>query len=72
MKKQLFNLDVEYTFRGTFVVRAQTPMEAREMVGARCGMTIGGGIHTTLDEKDVDWKFPVHPKMEIKSIKSKR
>lgn len=37
------------------------------MVTRDCGLVLGGNIHTTLDDDDVDWEFDVHPDMQILS-----
>ena len=75
MKK--IEVKVRYLFEGTYTVAADDRNEARTMVTRDCGLVLGGNIHTTLDDDDVDWEFDVHPDMQIisyteKEKKSKR
>ena len=75
MKK--IEVKVRYLFEGTYTVAADDRDEARTMVTRDCGLVLGGNIHSTLDDDEVDWKFDVHPDMQILSYteqenKSKR
>ena len=75
MKK--IEVKVRYLFEGTYTVAANDRDEARTMVTRDCGLVLGGNIHTTLDDNEVDWEFDVHPDMQILSYteqenKSKR
>ena len=75
MKK--IEVKVRYLFEGTYTVAADDRNEARTMVTRDCGLVLGGNIHTTLDDDDVDWEFDVHPDIQILSYtengnKSKR
>ena len=63
MKK--IEVKVRYIFEGTYTVAADDRNEARTMVTRDCGLVLGGNIHTTLDDDDVDWEFDVHPDMQI-------
>ena len=38
------------------------------MVTQDCGLAMGGNIHTTLDDDEVDWDFGIHPDMQILSM----
>ena len=69
MKK--IEVKVRYLFEGTYTVAADDRNEARTMVTRDCGLVLGGDIHTTLDDDDVDWKFDVHPDMQILSYTEK-
>lgn len=69
MKK--IEVKVRYLFEGTYAVAADDRNEARTMVTRDCGLVLGGNIHTTLDEDEVDWKFDVHPDMQILSYTEK-
>ena len=53
MKK--IEVKVRYLFEGTYTVAADDRNEARTMVTRDCGLVLGGNIHTTLDDDDVDW-----------------
>ena len=69
MKKA--EVKVRYLFEGTYTVAADDRNEARTMVTRDCGLVLGGNIHTTLDDDEVDWKFDVHPDMQILSYTEK-
>lgn len=69
MKK--IEVKVRYLFEGTYTVAADDRNEARTMVTRDCGLVLGGNIHTTLDDDDVDWEFDVHPDMQIISYTEK-
>ena len=69
MKK--VEVKVRYLFEGTYTVAADDRNEARTMVTRDCGLVLGGNIHTTLDDDEVDWEFDVHPDMQILSYTEK-
>ena len=69
MKK--IEVKVRYLFEGTYTVAADDRDEARTMVIRDCGLVLGGNIHTTLDDDEVDWDFDVHPDMQILSYTEK-
>ena len=69
MKK--IEVKVRYLFEGTYTVAADDRNEARTMVTRDCGLVLGGNIHTTLDDDEVDWDFDVHPDMQILSYTEK-
>ena len=63
-----YDVRVRYAFEGTYTVVAEDHDEARQMVSEDCGLVLGGNIHTTLDDEDVDWNFGVHPDTQILSV----
>lgn len=69
MKK--IEVKVRYLFEGTYIVAADDRNEARTMVTRDCGLVLGGNIHTTLDDDEVDWEFDVHPDIQILSYTEK-
>ena len=69
MKK--IEVKVRYLFEGTYTVAADDRNEALTMVTRDCGLVLGGNIHTTLDDDEVDWEFDVHPDMQILSYTEK-
>ena len=69
MKK--IEVKVRYLFEGTYTVAADDRNEARTMVTRNCGLVLGGNIHTTLDDDEVDWEFDIHPDMQILSYTEK-
>ena len=70
MKK--IEVKVRYLFEGTYTIAADDRNEARTMVTRDCGLVLGGNIHTTLDDDEVDWEFDVHPDMQILSYTEKK
>ena len=69
MKK--IEVKVRYLFEGTYTVAADDRNEARTMVTRDCGLVLGGNIHSTLDDDEVDWEFDIHPDMQILSYTEK-
>ena len=69
MKK--IEVKVRYLFEGTYTVAANDRIEARTMVTRDCGLVLGGNIHSTLDDDEVDWEFDIHPDMQILSYTEK-
>ena len=69
MKK--IEVKVRYLFEGTYTVASDDRNEARTMVTRDCGLVLGGNIHTTLNDDEVDWEFDVHPDMQILSYTEK-
>lgn len=70
MKK--YDVKVRYAFEGTYTVAADDRDEAKRMVNEDCGLVLGGNIHTTLDDEEVDWDFGIHPDMQILSVSQGR
>lgn len=63
-----YDVRVRYAFEGTYTVVAEGHEEAKQMVSEDCGLVLGGNIHTTLDDEDVDWSFGMHPDMQFLSV----
>lgn len=66
-----YKVNVRYIFEGTYTVAAENREEAETMVTEDCGLVLGGNIHTTLDDDDVDWNFGCHPDLQVLSIRQK-
>lgn len=65
-----FDIRTRFIFDGVFEVKAKNGKEAIEKVEKHCGLVIGGDIHSTLPEDEIDWEFNVHPEKRI--LKAKR
>lgn len=63
-----YRLQTHFVFSGYFDVEADSITEAKRKITDHCGLVMGGHIHTTLPDEDVDWDFSIHPDKEIKSI----
>jgi hypothetical protein len=59
--KRNYAVKTRFVFSGVFYVKAGSKAEAKEYVEKHCGLVIGGDIHSTLSDEDVNWDFPVHP-----------
>ena len=59
-----YRVPVTYKFEGYFDIEADNEAEAVEFASKHCGLTIGE-VHSTLNDEDVDWNFPVHPEEEF-------
>ena len=51
-----YRVNTRFVFSGVFEVEADSRTEARELVMKECGLVMGGSIHTTLDDEEVDWE----------------
>lgn len=60
-KKQVYTVPVRYVFRGEFKIKTSSKAQAEEYVREHCGLVLGGKIHSSLPEDEVDWEFDVHP-----------
>lgn len=67
-----YRVKTRFVFSGEFIVDANSRAEAKEMVQRECGLVMGGNIHTTLTDEEVDWDFDTHADKEIGRITIKR
>ena len=65
-----FTVPVSYTFLGHFEIEADSPEQAEEYAEKHCGLVIGGDIHSSLPDEDVDWDFDMHPEKTIGEAES--
>ena len=70
MAKYIVN--TKFVFSGVFEVEADSLDQARDIVMNDCGLVMGGDIHTTLDDEEVDWDFNIHPETIIGRIIKKK
>ena len=77
MKKIVYRVRTQYVFEGVFEVVAESREEARQKVIQNCGMVMGGNIHSTLPDEEVNfpsdalnnsWAFDKHPNTRIDRI----
>ena len=64
MEKE-FEVDVSFTFKGKFFIKAESQEQADEYAEKHCGLVLGGDIHSSLPDEDINWDFPVHPEKTI-------
>jgi hypothetical protein len=60
----IYSVKTRFIFTGTFLVRAESKAEAKNLVEENCGLVLGEGPHSSLPSSGVDWDFPVHPEKE--------
>ena len=68
MKKRVYRVQMQYIFEGVFEVVAESREEARQKVIQNCGLVMGGNIHSTLPDEEVNWAFSNHPEVRTGRI----
>ena len=68
MKKKVYRIRTQYIFEGVFEVSAESKEEARQKVLQNCGLVMGGSIHSTLPDNEINWAFDRHPNKRIDRI----
>ena len=67
-KKQRLLVYTQYVFDGVFDVVAESKKEALQKVLQNCGLVMGGSIHSTLPDDEINWAFDRHPNKRIGRI----
>ena len=77
MKKKVYRVRTQYVFEGVFDVVAESKEDARQKVLQNCGLVMGGSIHSTLPDDEINfssnalnnsWAFNKHPNTRIDRI----
>ena len=68
MKKKFYRARTQYVFEGVFDVVAESKEDARQKVIQNCGMVMGGNIHSTLPDNEINWAFSTHPEVRMGRI----
>ena len=68
MKKKVYRIRMRYIFEGVFEVVAESKENARQKVLLNCGLVMGGSIHSTLPDDEINWAFDIHPNKKIGRI----
>lgn len=68
MKKTVYRVRTQYIFEGVFEIVAESKEEARQKVRQDCGLVMGGNIHSTLPDEEVNWAFSIHPDVKMGQI----
>ena len=68
MKKKVYRVRTHYIFEGVFDVVAESKEDARQKVLQNCGLVMGGSIHSTLPDDEINWAFDRHPNKRIDRI----
>ena len=68
MKKKVYRVRTQYIFEGVFEVVAESKEDAQQKVLQNCGLVMGGNIHSTLPDDEINWAFDKHPHTRIDRI----
>ena len=68
MKKKVYRVRTQYVFDGVFDVVAENKEDSRQKVLQDCGLFMGGSIHSTLSDDEINWAFDKHPNKRISRI----
>lgn len=77
MKKKVYRVRTQYIFEGVFEVVAESKEDAWQKVLQNCGLVMGGSIHSTLPDDEVNfssnvlnnsWFFDRHSNKRISRI----
>ena len=68
MKKKVYRVRTQYIFDGEFDVVAESKEDVRQKVLQNCGLVMGGNIHSTLPDDEINWAFDRHPNKRISRI----
>ena len=66
-KKKKYRVQTQYIFKGIFEVLADSKENAQQKVLQDCGLVMGGSIHSTLPDEEINWAFSTHP--EVKAMR---
>ena len=68
MKKRVYRIRTQYIFEGVFEVVAESREDARQKVIQNSGLVMGGNIHSTLPDEEINWVFSTHPEVRMGRI----
>lgn len=68
MKKRVYRVRTQYVFEGVFEVVAESEEETRQKVIQDCGLVMGGNVHSTLPDEEINWAFSMHPEVRTGRI----
>ena len=77
MKKKVYRVWTQYIFDGVFDVVTESKEEARQKVLQNCGLVMGGSIHSSLPDDEINfssnalnnsWVFDRHRNKRIDRI----
>ena len=67
-KKKIYRVKTQYIFEGVFEVLADSKEDAQQKVLQDCGLVMGGSIHSTLPDEEINWAFSTHPEVQATRI----
>ena len=68
MKRKVYRIRTQYIFEGVFDVVAESKEDAWQKVLQNCGLVMGGNVHSTLPDKEINWAFSTHPEVRMGRI----
>ena len=68
MKKKVYRIRMQYIFEGVFELIAESKEDARQKVLQNCGLVMGGSIHCTLPDDEINWAFSTPPEVRTGRI----
>ena len=68
MKKKVYRIRMQYIFEGVFELIAESKVDARQKVLQNCGLVMGGSVHSTLPDDEINWAFDRHSNKRISRI----
>lgn len=63
MKKKVYRVRTQYIFEGVFEEVSESREDTRQKVIQDCGMVMGGNVHSTLPDEEINWAFSMHPEV---------
>ena len=67
-KKWIYRVRTQYILEGVFEVLADSKENARQKVLQDCGLVMGGSIHSTLLDEEINWAFSTHPEVKTTRV----
>ena len=67
-KKKIYRVKTQYIFKGIFEVLAENKEDAQQKVLQDCGLVMGGRIHSTLPDEQINWAFSTHPEVKTTRV----
>ena len=67
-KKKIYRVKTQYIFKGVFEVLADSKENARQKVLQNCRLVMGGSIHSTLPDEEINWAFSTHPEVKATRV----
>ena len=59
---------MQYIFEGVFELIAESKVDAQQNVLQNCGLVMGGSVHSTLPDDEINWAFDRHSNKRISRI----
>ena len=68
MKRKVYRIRTQYIFEGVFDAVAESKEDAWQKVLQNCGLVMGGNVHSTLPDEEINWAFSTHPEVRMGRI----